>query len=450
MLLLLPLLPPAATAGSSNIRGGPFLALGLLSEAAAEPPNLVVNAALPDGTRLHMWVDVVSGQGRAQSGFTPFAIVSDEGAHRVTASNYSGLVFDRWEDGSTGRTRVVDLGSSETSLTAYYKRPAIQLHPAAGMVGSAAAASGANFAPHSQVAIRYAGAQVATVTADASGWFWAPFEVPEWAGAGSHAVEAVGASGWRASATFEARTPPTIRDLLPKTGAYVALYVYPAGSGWSHWQRVIDAKHAHPSVPVVAAINPSSGPGLFKDSNYASGIQKLRDAGIIVLGYTYDGYGQRPLAAVKADTDKYWNWYGIDGLFIDEFTNKPGFEWRYADVTAHAKSIGMKMTMGNPGTDVPQSYLSSVDVLSISEGKGHAPMSWLEHCVLCSPYEGWHHGHDKRNFAYIRYAVGGLDTEYVKESARWVGLVSMTDGVDPVRFNSVPHYFGALMAALDG
>jgi hypothetical protein len=265
------------------------------------------------------------------------------------------------------------------------------------------------------------------------------------------AVDADGGGADRASATFEASEPlPAIQQLLPKTGAYVALYVYPAGSGWSHWQRIIDAKNAHPSVPIVVAINPSSGPGIFKDGNYEQGIQKLREAGVIVLGYVYDGYGQRPLAAVKADADRYKSWYGIDGLFIDEFTNVPGLEWHYAEITAYAKSIGMKMTMGNPGTDVPQSYISSVDVLSISEGKGQAPMSWLEHCVLCSPDERWHHNYDKRNFAYIRYAVDDLDAAYVKESASWVGLVSMTNGVDPVRFYSVPPYFGDLVAALDG
>jgi hypothetical protein len=243
--------------------------------------------------------------------------------------------------------------------------------------------------------------------------------------------------------------PSPIADLIPKTGVFVALYMWPGGSGDDHWQKVIDEKTKHPSVPIVAAFNPSSGPGNNKDPTIASWVNKLKQAGVIAIGYTYDDYGARSLAALKADADKYKNWYNADGLFIDEFTNKAGFENHYSSVTAYAKSIGMKMTMGNPGTDVPRSYIGTVDVINITEGKGYMPMSWLQYCIGCSS-SGWHHLEDKRNFAYIRYDISTLNTTFETESAKWVGLLYIHTGNDSNgRWFTVPPYFGTLVSTLD-
>jgi hypothetical protein len=247
-----------------------------------------------------------------------------------------------------------------------------------------------------------------------------------------------------------AQAPVGIQGLLPKTGAFVALYMYPSGAGAAQWQKVYDEKVRHPSVPVVAAFNPSSGPGWNYDGNIDAWVKKLRSVGVIAIGYTHDGYGSRPLAALRADADKYKNWYGADGLFIDEFTNKPGFEGHYRDLTNYAKSIGMKMTMGNPGTDVPRSYIETVDVLNITEGRGYMPLSWLQYCVLCSADQGWHYQYDKRNFAYIRYDIGWVDTAFVASSTQHVGLVYITDGGDwNGRWFHVPPYFGEMMSVLD-
>jgi hypothetical protein len=246
--------------------------------------------------------------------------------------------------------------------------------------------------------------------------------------------------------------PPStsgISSLIPKTGVFVALYMYLRTTGSVHWQKVIDEKTKHPSVPIVAVFNPSSGPGSAKDSNIVNWVAKLKNAGVIALGYTYDDYGTRSLSALKADTDKYKNWYNADGLFMDEFTNKAGYESHYRSVTTYAKSLGMKMTMGNPGTDVPQSYIGTVDVINITEGKGYMPISWLQYCISCTS-SGWHDDYDKRNFAYIRYDIDWLDTAFETESSKWVGLLYITNGDDSNhRWFHVPPYFSTLVATLD-
>src|SRR5437868_937297 len=71
-----------------------------------------------------------------------------------------------------------------------------------------------------------------------------------------------------------------------KTGIMIPLYSYPGSS----WNSVIQSKTANPSVPYVAIINPSNGPGNAIDSNFVSSIKKLQSANITVLGYVYTSY----------------------------------------------------------------------------------------------------------------------------------------------------------------
>ena len=90
------------------------------------------------------------------------------------------------------------------------------------------------------------------------------------------------------------------------TGLIIPLYTYPTDLTWN---LVVQAKTTHPSVPIIAIINPNSGPGTAIDSNFVSGIKKLQNAGVIVLGYVYTRYAARAIATVKADLDFYKNWY---------------------------------------------------------------------------------------------------------------------------------------------
>ncbi len=244
-----------------------------------------------------------------------------------------------------------------------------------------------------------------------------------------------------------------ISSLIPKTGVYVALYMYPSSTGSVHWQKVIDEKTKHPSVPIVVTFNPNSGPGSSKDNTIATWVGKLKAAGVIAIGYTYDDYGTRSLTALKADADKYKNWYNADGLFIDEFTNKVGYETHYGDLTAYVKSIGMKMTMGNPGTDVPPSYVGKVDVINTTEGRGYISMTdpnLIGSNWVSGGYTGWHKDYDKRSFVVIRYDISSLDTSFVSGASQYVGLMYITSGNDSNgRWFALPSYFSSLVAALD-
>ena len=220
------------------------------------------------------------------------------------------------------------------------------------------------------------------------------------------------------------------------TGVMIALYTYPD----STWDVVAQAKSAHPSVPVVAIINPNNGPGSSRDANYVSGIQKLHAAGVVVLGYDATGYASNSASSVKSVMDTWKSLYNIDGIFFDEMANWSGPESYYSGLTSYAKSLGYTMTVGNPGTDTLPSYIGTVDNLMIYENPGLPPISALQ---------SWHTSYDKSNFSMIAFGVNSISTSFLSSASNYVGYIDLTNDVLDNPYDTVPPYFGTLVADLD-
>src|ERR1700733_3548426 len=73
------------------------------------------------------------------------------------------------------------------------------------------------------------------------------------------------------------------------TGLIVPLYSYPTNPTWS---ALIEAKLSYPNVPIIAIVNPDSGPGKSPNPDYVLGVASLQKAGIVVVGYVPTGYGR--------------------------------------------------------------------------------------------------------------------------------------------------------------
>lgn len=137
------------------------------------------------------------------------------------------------------------------------------------------------FTPESTATVFFDRPAVAMTATHSSGVFTAVFK--HQSAPGSHNVKAVDTSGLESSSSSVSAV--TLQQLLPGAGTYIALYMPPTGAGWAELQKIINARRAHLSVPVVVTINPSSGLGSYRNSNFAWGIAQLREAGVIVLGY---------------------------------------------------------------------------------------------------------------------------------------------------------------------
>jgi hypothetical protein len=243
-----------------------------------------------------------------------------------------------------------------------------------------------------------------------------------------------GGAGATAPAAAGAASPPT----SSAAATIVPLYTYPSDPSWN---TVIAAKAAHPTVGVVAVINPSNGPGAAVDPGYASGIARLTAAGIKVVGYVATGYAVKSPVVVKADIDRWRAFYPgqIGGIFFDEQSNRAGDVPYYRDLSQHAKAQGMPFTIGNPGTDTSESFVGALDVMLIYESAGLPTENQLA---------GWHANHAPSNFGVIPHAAA-FDAAFVRNARRYVQYIYVQNDTLPNPWDSVPGTFGDLLAALE-
>lgn len=225
-------------------------------------------------------------------------------------------------------------------------------------------------------------------------------------------------------------------EAVAAAGIMVPLYTYPGGT----WDRVIETKNDHPGVPIVAIVNPASGPGGSKDPNYVSGIEDLKAAGVIVLGYVSTAYTGRSLDEVRSDIDKWASWYDVDGIFFDEQTNWSGGESYYTQAGNYAESKGLDFTVGNPGANSIPSYLSTVDVVLIYESPGLPNLN--------NYYNTWER-YDNDQLGMIPFSVGSLPRDWIEDATGFIGWLYVTNDNLPNPWDSLPTYFDDMVALLD-
>jgi hypothetical protein len=222
------------------------------------------------------------------------------------------------------------------------------------------------------------------------------------------------------------------------TGTLVPLYSYPTDATWT---AIVAGKAAHPSVPIVAVVNPDSGPGTAKDTIFVTGTDALAKAGVVVIGYVATGYASRDaVTEVQPEIDRYLSWYpAVTGIFFDEQSADSKDVAYYSGLSAYAKGKGLGLTVGNPGADTDESYVGALDVMLIYESKGLPTDAALG---------GWHAKYDKSSFGIIPYGVS-LDTAFVTKAKSAVGWVYLTDDDLPNPWDTLPPYFDGLLSALE-
>ncbi len=142
-------------------------------------------------------------------------------------------------------------------------------------------------------------------------------------------------------------------------------YFHP-GTQAELWTQV---NSAHPTVRQVI-INPSDGPGSSPDPDYAKQVKDSQAAGLRVLGYVATAYGDLSLeVTVRKEVDRYYLWYGVDGIFFDEASNDcAGFTY-YRGLYEHVKGKGGKaIVVLNPGTHTDACYMDAADIVVNFEG----------------------------------------------------------------------------------
>lgn len=122
---------------------------------------------------------------------------------------------------------------------------------------------------------------------------------------------------------------------------------------------------AHPRTLIL---NPSSGPGGERDGDWARTVALAHQGGSRVIGYVHTTYGARPEAEVRADIDRYREWYGVDGIFLDETAHTEDKLAYYRSLMTYVHERAGETVTLNPGIVPVRGYFDDADLVVTFEG----------------------------------------------------------------------------------
>jgi len=226
------------------------------------------------------------------------------------------------------------------------------------------------------------------------------------------------------------------------TGVLIPLYSYPTNGAWS---SLIEDHQTYPSVPIIAIINPDNGPGTSMDENFFKGISNFQSAGITSVGYVYTSYGERNISEVESDITNYKNWYfesGLSGILFDEVSDYASTENYYRTLASFVIAQGMNLTLGNPGTEIPSSFIGILEIYNIYENAGLPSNETLSSSTK---------GYSSSNFAMIAYDVASssVTESYVTSVSKYVNYMYITNQTLPNPYTELPPYFLSLLSYLN-
>lgn len=118
----------------------------------------------------------------------------------------------------------------------------------------------------------------------------------------------------------------------------------------------------------LVILNPASGPGTQPDDAWIPVLDRLRAAGVGVVGYVDTNYGRRPQREAMVELGRYLDWYQVAGVLFDQVTaTRQGISY-FAALAGGARSIGARVVVSNHGVNPSEAYADHADVLGTFEG----------------------------------------------------------------------------------
>jgi hypothetical protein len=201
---------------------------------------------------------------------------------------------------------------------------------------------------------------------------------------------------------------------------------------------------ARAARPKLLVVNPASGPGAERDEAYVSAVRAVRRAGARVLGYVPTAYGARPRAEVQADIDRYEQWYGTDGVFLDEAAAAPSRLAHYRALAAHARAAGERLVVLNPGTGPERADFDVADVIVTFEGPYARYVDAMERAPA------WVRDLPPERSAVLVYGATADQAAAVVSDTRHAGYVYVTSGRLPHPWGTLPTYLREENGPLEG
>ena len=199
-------------------------------------------------------------------------------------------------------------------------------------------------------------------------------------------------------------------------------------------------------MPIVAIVNPASGPGDHVDPYIAKVITRARRSNAKVVAYIGTQYTRKSLAVVKREVDTYLRFYpDIQGIHFDEQSSHANDVDYYAELYRYVRQrIPDAIVLNNPGTTCAPEYVArpAADVVCLFERdrafEEFRPPAWAA------------------RFPAARFCVQAYHVEteaHMKQALRravqlHVGYVYITDDQGPNPYDRLPSYWDAEVEAV--
>lgn len=247
----------------------------------------------------------------------------------------------------------------------------------------------------------------------------------------------------RPATTAPTTRPATVAPTKASSGGcsgpmklMVPLYQYPGAA----WDVVVNNGR---TVPTVAIINPSSGPGNGgPDSAFTNYMNKLHNAGVEMVGYVHTQWGARSISTVKKEIDQYASLFPLlSGIFLDEGGATDAVLPYYRELHSYIMSMpGWKYNIINPGTTPTSGYLNAAtQIVSFEDTSSKFAASSNPSYASCS---------NKDKFAVITYGASSSGMQSAVNTARskgYYGWVYITDGAGGCcTYNKIASYYASM------
>jgi hypothetical protein len=230
---------------------------------------------------------------------------------------------------------------------------------------------------------------------------------------------------------------------LVRMRLWVPAYYYPFGPGLVQWNHLIASAK---KVPIVAIVNPASGPGDHVDTNFAAVLPRARRAGITLVGYVSTQYGRKPLAQVENEIDTFLKFYpDLQGFHFDEQASAASAVDYYAELYAFVQQrIKGGLVLSNPGTNCDSAYAArpTADVIAVFENEQGfdklVPSAWMSRFPasrFCAQ------AHNVATEADMKKAVR-------RAAELKIGYIFVTDDKNPNPYDRLPSYWDAEVEAI--
>ena len=184
-------------------------------------------------------------------------------------------------------------------------------------------------------------------------------------------------------------------------------------------------------------VNPASGPGA-APTRPTAGDRRRAGRRRARARLRADRGGRAPAAAaVEADIDRYREWYGVDGVFLDEAAPRRSSR-DYHALPDHARAAGATFVVLNPGVVPARGYFDIADVVVTFEGPIAAYRERPPDRIA------------PERTAHLVYGASASRRWRRSSRAPGAGYVYLTSGTLPHPWGTVPDYLAHELAALGG